>query len=137
MYNHRGKRLFFGIAAITCAACIFGVSSVPSSGLPGNLGIWTNVGHFAEYLALSVFIFLSVHKPERTLWKSAAIAVAVSSLYGVSDEFHQLFVDGRQADVFDWLTDTIGATVGAIGTALCVRAFNFSYQKARTMNNSK
>ncbi len=101
------------------------------------MSLRVRIGHFAEYLALSVFIFLSVHKPERTLWKSAAIAVAVSSLYGVSDEFHQLFIDGRQADVFDWLTDTIGAMVGAAGTALCVREFNFNYQKTRTMDNSK
>lgn len=31
------------------------------------------------------------------------------SFYGISDEWHQSFVKGRQADVFDWLADTTGA----------------------------
>lgn len=30
-------------------------------------------------------------------------------LYGVSDEWHQSFVAGRDASVFDWLADTAGA----------------------------
>jgi len=33
------------------------------------------------------------------------------SLYGVSDEFHQSFIVGRDADVLDWLADTVGATL--------------------------
>jgi len=31
-----------------------------------------------------------------------------SALYGVSDEFHQWFVPGRDADIKDWLTDVAG-----------------------------
>ncbi|PZA07390.1 VanZ family protein [Meiothermus sp. PNK-Is4] len=37
-----------------------------------------------------------------------AIAVA----YGLSDEFHQSFVPGRQADVLDLLADSVGAFLG-------------------------
>jgi len=37
------------------------------------------------------------------------------SLYGVSDEYHQSFIDGRDADVWDWLADTIGAGVMVFG----------------------
>lgn len=40
-------------------------------------------------------------------------AVALASLYGVTDELHQLFVPGRMCDPADWLTDTLGATLGA------------------------
>jgi VanZ family protein len=41
------------------------------------------------------------------------LAVAIVSLYGVSDEVHQAFVPGRNADVFDWVADTTGALVAA------------------------
>lgn len=37
-----------------------------------------------------------------------AIAVA----YGLSDEFHQSFVPGRQADALDLLADSVGAFLG-------------------------
>lgn len=36
-------------------------------------------------------------------------------LYGVSDEYHQSFIDGRDADVWDWLADTIGAGIMVFG----------------------
>lgn len=41
-------------------------------------------------------------------------AVAAASLYGVTDEIHQLFVPGRFCDPADWLVDTLGALTGAL-----------------------
>lgn len=37
------------------------------------------------------------------------LAIGITSLYGMSDEFHQLFTPHRSVDVFDWLADTAGA----------------------------
>ena len=42
-----------------------------------------------------------------------AAAVLISSLYGVTDEYHQLFVPGRDFDVLDIVADAIGSIVGA------------------------
>jgi VanZ family protein len=33
------------------------------------------------------------------------------SLYGVTDEWHQFFVIGRDASFLDWFADTIGALI--------------------------
>jgi len=45
-------------------------------------------------------------------WHLLAIAgIVFCSLYGVSDEWHQSFVSGRDASVFDWVADTIGAVL--------------------------
>jgi len=41
------------------------------------------------------------------------IAACFCSLYGISDEWHQSFVPGRDADPFDWLADAIGGLIGA------------------------
>ena len=44
------------------------------------------------------------------------IAIVLATIYGVSDEFLQLFVPGRSADRYDVLADSVGATIGvAIG----------------------
>lgn len=43
-------------------------------------------------------------------WRFLAIAgIVFCSLYGVSDEWHQSFIAGRDASVFDWVADTVGA----------------------------
>ncbi len=39
------------------------------------------------------------------------LAVAFCSLYGVYDEWHQSFVQGRTSDVADWIADTTGAAM--------------------------
>ena len=44
--------------------------------------------------------------------KFGAAAVLFSALYGLSDEFHQSFVEGRVSDVVDLIANTIGAFIG-------------------------
>ena len=41
------------------------------------------------------------------------LAMAIASLYGVSDEWHQSFV-GRDATVQDWVADTVGAALAGV-----------------------
>jgi VanZ family protein len=40
-------------------------------------------------------------------------AIVISSLYGVSDEYHQRFVPGREFDVLDMVADAVGSVIGA------------------------
>lgn len=46
------------------------------------------------------------------------ISLSFCSLYGLTDEWHQSFVPGRDADILDWFADTLGATI-----ALCIIYF--------------
>lgn len=39
------------------------------------------------------------------------VSLCFCSLYGISDEWHQSFVPGRDTDVMDWVADTLGATL--------------------------
>jgi len=43
----------------------------------------------------------------------AAASVLAATVYGASDEFHQWFVPGRTADVFDLLADFAGSAFAA------------------------
>lgn len=75
--------------------------------------------HFTEYLIFGVLLVVAARRTWPALgWgKLALVAVALASLYAVTDEFHQSFVPGRMCDPADWLTDTLGAALGA-GTAV-------------------
>ncbi|QWF71624.1 VanZ family protein [Methylomonas paludis] len=42
------------------------------------------------------------------------ISFVFCSLYGISDEWHQSFVVGRNSSANDWLADNIGAATGII-----------------------
>jgi VanZ like family len=98
-------------------AIIFAVSSIPNLGqLPG--GISDKSGHSIGYALLAGLFLRAVARGRLrdVTWRRAAAAIIVATLYGVSDEFHQVFVPGRTADRYDVLADCIGATLGvAVG----------------------
>ncbi len=73
----------------------------------------STVAHFCEYVVLGALLVnaLRSHMP---LSRALVVALACASLYGVSDEIHQLFVKGRYCDVRDWITDTLGASLGVV-----------------------
>jgi VanZ family protein len=54
--------------------------------------------------------------PHRWSQKKSLLVVIVGAmvtLYGFTDEFHQLFVPGRSADLRDVLADCVGGFAGA------------------------
>ena len=40
--------------------------------------------------------------------------VLIVSFYGILDELHQLFTDGRSVDFKDWVADTFGAILASV-----------------------
>ena len=42
-------------------------------------------------------------------------ALVFTTLYGLSDEWHQLYVPERMADIRDVIADAVGGTVGGLG----------------------
>jgi len=67
------------------------------------------VAHFGAYGLLATLVCRL-----RPGWKGAILGLLCASAFGVSDEWHQSFVPGRSSDVFDWIADTLGATL-AVG----------------------
>lgn len=122
-------------ALVVAWACfIFFMSSNTSTGLNTGLGIFSSIyqamqavqaqllgpgvdalssiAHFCEYTVFGALLAnaLRCHMPLR---RACLIAIACASLYGVSDEIHQLFVPERMCDPVDWMVDTAGATLGS------------------------
>lgn len=71
------------------------------------------VGHFTEFFLLGAALTnaLRLHLP---LDRSAVLAVVFTSIYGISDELHQILVPSRTCDPMDWLVDTIAALLAAV-----------------------
>ncbi|MEK4530976.1 VanZ family protein [Solibacillus sp. FSL K6-1554] len=75
--------------------------------------------HFIIYFFLGIFILGALRKNGINRIRSIWLALFVCIIYAVSDEFHQLFVPGRGAQVKDVLIDCAGAAFG-IGTATII-----------------
>jgi VanZ family protein len=126
----RTVRVIALVAAILWAVLIFCLSSIPGSGFPSHPNFLNVIAHFCEYLVLAVLLTLALNSPGQALWKTALIALAIASLYGASDEIHQLFT-GRNCDPVDWATDTCGALIGAIATVWFISARKVKQSRER------
>jgi VanZ family protein len=105
---------------------IFTLSSIPQP--PGVPGDSDKLAHAVLYLGLglvAVRAFAGGWSRPVTA-RVACAAVALSALYAVSDELHQLVVPNRHADVFDVVADVIGAAIapGAVIAWGIIRARN-------------
>lgn len=122
MSAHTGADLDDGAGLVAALKRWLTTAAAPVFG-PGT-DIVSVVGHFAEYLVLGALLFHALWRsaPQQRRWLLVVAAVGIASLYGVTDEFHQSFVPGRLCDPADWLTDTLGATVGAVLTAAICRS---------------
>lgn len=61
------------------------------------------IAYFLYGLALQ-FSFSKIRKKSRYIF----LTILIGALYAASDEFHQSFIPGREADIFDWLADFLG-----------------------------
>ena len=112
----RSNFLKYWVPLYVYAGVIFYLSSL-SRPLP-ELGIpfFDKAAHIFEY---AFFGFLASrafkNSPRKIFFENfKALAILISIIYGISDEFHQGFISGRQFSVFDILADGIGGILGAL-----------------------
>lgn len=65
------------------------------------------LAHFTEYFILGVLVFFTLREYNI---KNIYIMIAICFAYACSDEFHQLFVLGRDGNLIDVTIDSIGST---------------------------
>ena len=70
--------------------------------------------HFFLYFFLGIFVLIALKKSGVIGYRSIMIALLFSVIFAISDEVHQLFVEGRGASLKDVLIDSIGATIGIL-----------------------
>jgi VanZ family protein len=129
------KKAWWALSALW-AAVIFTLSGpsysgAASAGFIARIVFWLSFGalrqhvslinllirkaaHLTEYAIFAVILYNSFKPADRSSWSnpSAFLALFVSGVYSLTDEFHQIFVPGRHASIFDCLIDTTGAFMG-------------------------
>jgi VanZ family protein len=102
----RGSFVRDWLPVLVWAAVIFAFSSIPDLGT--GLGTWDLVlrklAHTAEYAILGALLARATGR--------AGLALALGTLYAVTDEVHQVFVAGRHGSPIDVAIDAVGISVG-------------------------
>ena len=117
------KPRYIALTVLYCSA-IFWLSADPSPPVPKDVfPAQDKLLHAVMFGGLAALVSVGVRhrgKPVRAslqFW----LPVLFVLVYGISDEFHQLFVPNRHADPWDVVFDTLGGVT--VQCVLCVRVW--------------
>lgn len=106
--------LFIWLPVIFWAGLIFHFSS---GSVPVTSPIYwqdfavKKTGHAFLFGILAVLIYRALRSIGLSRKKAAVWAIVIATFYGATDEFHQLFTQGREARVRDVFIDGFGAAL--------------------------
>src|SRR5262249_10199767 len=106
------RRAFLWFPPIVYMSVIYYLSSQPDPLPELTRHVWDKLLHTIEYAGLGFLVFRALAGEGVNKTSAALLTLAVVSGYGATDEWHQSFVPMRNADVRDWLVDTLGALIG-------------------------
>jgi len=118
-------------------AVIFIQSANPVPDVIPKWPLLDKVIHVGIYGLLSGLISRALYHrtaPRQRPLTLIVLATVITALYGLSDEWHQSFVAGRSADVFDWLADIAG---GILGSALYMRGLRLRRAGVKSSRQTK
>lgn len=115
------KRYFFLILTLLLAIEIFWFSSLPGDATRGGNAWIPRIYHFTVFFLLNFFLLASIKPGKRLRFKYVMLALILSVIYALSDEFHQMFVPLRSANLPDVLTDTAGILFSIVVSSIFVK----------------
>jgi len=110
------SKLLPWIPAAGVMAVAFILSSIPGSGIPYLFSFQDTAVHVIIYAALGFFVYPALRSslPMLTGRQALFSTLGFCVLYGISDEFHQSFVPGRTASLFDVMINSAGGFIGVL-----------------------
>jgi VanZ family protein len=112
--------LWYWVPVALYAGAIFYLSALshPEDQLPSFLlrDVSDKVLHAVEYGILSLLCYRAFRwaAGSAVARQAVVLAIVAASVFGLTDEVHQVFVPLRESSWQDWLADTIGAVMGAM-----------------------
>lgn len=102
------------LATLAWMGVIFALSSRGTIPVPFGLNVIliSIAGHFVTYAVLAALLWWAIEPLELSARRRFGLALAGAVTYGLTDEWHQSFVPGRDASVLDIVVDGIGACCG-------------------------
>ncbi len=113
MFNKKiGNIIKLWFPVFLWCALIYYLSSIPSlkSDFSSDIDfILRKIAHMTEYGILTLLLFRAYFKSNGfTIKKSISFAIIFALTYAFTDEYHQLFVFGRQGSLNDVFIDGLG-----------------------------
>jgi VanZ family protein len=110
-------RFWYSLPAVLIAVTIFWLSNATHPEFP-HIGIeWEDkIAHSLAYFifGISLIMFLLSNTKWDSRNKIAIVTIIIGALYGFSDELHQYFIPGRDAEFLDWVADIVGISISLI-----------------------
>lgn len=101
--------LWYRAPAIVYAAALFWASGMSRLPLPHlGLDLQDKLLHASAYALFSLLIYRALSRPSPLVRRLHTGSALLGIGYAVTDELHQLFVPGRQAELSDLAADIIG-----------------------------
>ncbi|HWL15094.1 MAG TPA: VanZ family protein [Opitutus sp.] len=107
--SDRRKLLWPLLLAVMVTWCSAG--SVPDVG--GGIPYFDKIVHFFVY-GLMATLVARLGWVQQTRPLGIYAAVLLVSVFGITDELHQYFTPERSMDVYDWIADTLGASLATL-----------------------
>lgn len=106
------KLIKYWLPVVIYAIIIFLISSIPGKDVPPLFKYQDVIFHFFEYAGLSLLLNRALKgiRVSRRFF----MALILCLLYASSDEWHQSFVPGRTASLYDVGVDGIGVLIASI-----------------------
>lgn len=107
-------KTFDGLTLLAYCSLIFWLSDQQTLPMPSTFEFQDKFLHAGAYWVMGVLswrAFRHFGMPALTL---SIVSLLFCSLYGVSDEWHQSFVPGRESSAADWLADSFGAAMAML-----------------------
>ncbi len=93
------------------------------------------LAHMAEFAGLSLLTFNAVYAVKEAKI-TPVVAFGITVVYAISDEIHQLFVDGRACQLRDVFIDSCGTAVGVIAALIILKIYKIIIYKRGNKNGS-
>jgi len=112
----RKKFIKYLLPTYIWALAIFFVSSIPGNKIPRIFSFQDVIFHILEYAIFGWLInrALKNYYPDLNRRHYIYLAITISFIYALTDEFHQAFVPYRNASILDVSLDTVGAIISGL-----------------------
>ena len=93
---------------------LYWLSDQPSLPMPMWFAHQDKLLHGGAYFIMGLLAWRSLKHIVSNPVMLALLSFGLCSLYGVSDEWHQSFVEGRESDMVDWIADIFGVSLAVL-----------------------
>ncbi len=127
-FIEKHKEKFIYIPLVIYWLVLLVLTTLPGTDLP-KTGINDKIEHFTAYFLLGILLSLTLLFQNKFLKIKKYFSLftgVIIGLYAALDEIHQLFVPGRDCDIFDWTADIIGASIGILLIIFLLKIFQYS-----------